>query len=371
MRPESATGFADDLGALVSGESKVLEPEADHQVFAQPTLTLPHRARDELDHAEIALDRSGVLGVEAVGSHPRDHEIAENGQANTGLPQRRQDLLDVGEEEPVRPDDENTLVLQREAMGVEQVGGPVQRHDRLAGPRATLHDQHARLWRTDDLVLFALNRRHDVAQPACAGGLECGDQRAVALDAAVCGLCIEAIEVAEELVVDVEELSTASGEVASSLESERVGAGCPVEGFGGACSPVDDHRVLRSIPYAHASDVERVAVSVVVVDASEHQRCVADVELGEPVDDVLRERLSLEARLVGAAGTDLEVLRKLARQLARLFDARMGVVEVLLFGCKIGVNDGSPRVVDEPKGRFGGLSIIAVERARPAALKGA
>ena len=72
------------------------------------------------------------------------HEVGEHDLLDAGLAERRQHLLDVAQEHPVGADDQHALVLEREAVRVEQVGGAVQGHDRLAGARAALHDEHAR-----------------------------------------------------------------------------------------------------------------------------------------------------------------------------------------------------------------------------------
>ena len=61
------------------------------------------------------------------------HEVGEHDLLDSGLAERRQDAFDVAQEDPVRPDDEDALVLEREAVGVQQVGGPVEGDHRLAG----------------------------------------------------------------------------------------------------------------------------------------------------------------------------------------------------------------------------------------------
>ena len=70
-------------------------------------------------------------------------EVGEHRQLDAGLAERRQHLLDVAEEQPVGADHEHALALEREPVGVEEVGGAVQGHDGLAGAGAALHDEHA------------------------------------------------------------------------------------------------------------------------------------------------------------------------------------------------------------------------------------
>jgi hypothetical protein len=75
----------------------------------------------------------------------RRHQVGQDDQLDAGLAQRGQHLLDVAQEHPVGPDDEHALILQREPVRVEQVGGAMQGDDGLAGARAALHDQDAGL----------------------------------------------------------------------------------------------------------------------------------------------------------------------------------------------------------------------------------
>ena len=60
----------------------------------------------------------------------------------------------------------------------------MQRDDGLARAGPALHDEHAGQLGADDLVLLALDGGDDVGEAAGAGGLEGGDERAVAGDAA-------------------------------------------------------------------------------------------------------------------------------------------------------------------------------------------
>ena len=89
------------------------------------------------------LTRAASRPVVAPHARRRVDQVGEHRQLDAGLAERRQHLLDVAEEQPVGPDDEDALALEREPVGVEEVGGPVQGHDRLAGAGAALHHEHA------------------------------------------------------------------------------------------------------------------------------------------------------------------------------------------------------------------------------------
>jgi hypothetical protein len=67
-------------------------------------------------------------------------------------------------------DDQHAAARDAVAVGEQQVGGPVQRHHRLARARPALDHEDAGQGRTDDAVLLALDGRDDVAHAAGALG---------------------------------------------------------------------------------------------------------------------------------------------------------------------------------------------------------
>ena len=91
-------------------------------------------------------------------------QVGQHGQLDAGLAEGRQHLLDVAEEEAVGADDEHALALEREPVGVEEVGGPVEGDDGLAGAGPALHDEDAGQLGADDLVLLALDGGDDVGE---------------------------------------------------------------------------------------------------------------------------------------------------------------------------------------------------------------
>ena len=117
------------------------------------------------------LSRATPAALLGPGRHPVD-DPADGGQRHAALAQGRQDMFDVAQEQRVGPDDEHALALERETVGVEQIGGPVQRHRRLARPGAALHDEHPGEVGPDDLVLLPLDGRDDVPHEPRAGPLQ-------------------------------------------------------------------------------------------------------------------------------------------------------------------------------------------------------
>jgi hypothetical protein len=204
-----------------------------------------------------------------------------------------------------------------------------------------------------------LDRGDDVTEPAGPCSFERRDQSTVTLDSPGGRLRIEPIEVSEELVIDIEQCVVTRREVTTSFQSEGFGTSGPVERLRGWCAPVDNHGVLRSIPDTDPADVQRVTEHFVVIDPPKDEGRVADVQLIQAVDDVFRERLTLETSLVCTTCTDLEIRGKPARELARVFYTRIGVVQVLLLRCKIGINDDAPRISACRERQIGGLSMIS------------
>jgi len=112
---------------------------------------------------------------------------------HAGLAERRQNAPDVAQELVGGSNDEHTGLAEVGPLVVQEVGGPVQRDDRLAGSRASLDHQRLVAGGPDDRILLGLDRRHHRQHlrlgrggDRCEGALraatrrggprECGDQ---------------------------------------------------------------------------------------------------------------------------------------------------------------------------------------------------
>ena len=336
MLAVAAVGLGHDALALGDRHAQVQQAVAHHQVVAQPTLAVAHRPAQHRGHAQVALDPGRQAQVAALDLDPVD-QVGQHGQLDAGLAQRRQDLLDVAQEQPVGPHHQDALALEGEAVGVEQVGGPVQRHHGLARARTPLHHQHAGHLGPDDLVLLALDGGDDVAELPRTRGLEGRHQGPVPGDGGVPVVEAEPRRgVAEQLVLDVEQRAAPGGEVATAGQAHRFAPGGPVEGLGHRSPPVDDHRLLVLVADRDAADVEGRGV-VLAVDAPEAQRGVAQLELGEPLEHGVPDDVALEARLLGAAPTHLDHRGHAGGRLPRRLEAGVGPIDVGLLGIEIGM----------------------------------
>ena len=353
VQPEPAAGVGHDGGRALGRHHQRLQPERHPQRLPQPPLAITHRLGEHRRHASVALDAGGRRAVVAADPDVVD-QIGQHRQLDTRLAQAGQHPLDVAEEQPVGPYHQNALALEREPVGVEQVGGPVEGDDGLAGTGTTLDHEHPGQLGADDLVLLGLDGGDDVAEVTGAGFLQGGDQRAVAPDlvrlvpvvVAVVDHTELAVEhprtLAEQLVLDAEQLPAPGGEVAATHQSHRRPPGGSVEGLGHRRPPVDHEGLLALVGDRHTADVEGVApVGAGLVDAPEHQAGIAQVQVVETVGDVALDDLPLPAGLLGATLPNLDHRPQLGSRLPSTLQAVVGTIDVRLFGGQVGVGGQS------------------------------
>ena len=226
----------------------------------------------------------------------------------------------------------------------------MQCHDRLAGSGPALHHEHTWLGRTDDLVLLGLDRRHDVAELPGAAGIQRGHQARVSADlgARVGEPAVIAhadVALAEQLVLEREQLAALHHEVAPAHEAHRLATGRAVEGFGHRRAPVHHHRLAVAVGQSEAADVERLHRGVLgdAVDATEDESGIAQLQLLEALDQFLVNCVALEARLERSPRAGLGEFAHPQRVLAALLEARVGPVDVGLLGVVIRMLGGHRR----------------------------
>ena len=129
--------------------------------------------------------------------------------------------------------------------------------------------------------------------------------------------------------------------MASTRQPHRLPSGCSVERFGDRRAPVDNDWILRRITDRNAPDVETLHLFIrgfgFAIDTTEAQGRIAQLELGQTVENGFVDDFALKARLLGATSTNLDHGRQARRGLPRLFETRIGVSEIGLFGIEIGV----------------------------------
>ncbi|MEJ7720635.1 MAG: hypothetical protein WKF58_09390 [Ilumatobacteraceae bacterium] len=344
--PEPPPCCLHDAHRLGDGQPHVPRPERHDEVVAQRPLAISDGTIDDVAHAGVPLHThrfERLVRLAGGGElHPR-HEVGEHDLVDAGLSERGQDLVDVAEEDGVGPDDEHTLVLQREPVRVQQVCGTVQRDDGLAGAGSALHDQHTGLWRADDLVLLALDRGHDVAERSRAAALERRQQRRVATQSrAGCPVVGEPVVLpdaevagAEEFVFQAEQRPSLDGEVPPPGQTHRLTSGGAVEGLGHRRPPVDDDRFAFLVGHCEAADVVRLVVGA--VDAPEHEGSITEIEIDKALDQGFVDGVALEPRLERAAEIGFVQGSRPPSGLASGFETRVCVVDMCLLRCDLWV----------------------------------
>ena len=135
-------GTLDDGLGVPGAQAQDPCPERDRHVLTQRPLPGPHRPGEDARHPFVALQARRVGCVGTADLDLRD-EARDGRERDPGLPEGRQHLFDVAQEERVGPDDQHTLALERETVRVEQIGGTVEGDGRLARPGATLDEEDA------------------------------------------------------------------------------------------------------------------------------------------------------------------------------------------------------------------------------------
>ena len=354
MVAEAPTSLGHDGARGARGEGDVSQAEVEAQIAAQRALAIPHGIRDDLRHAGIALDAGRVGRVGQADAHLGEdlvEQVGKHEQVHAGLAQAGQDALDVAQEQPVGADDQHALAGQREPVRVEQVGSAVQRHDGLAGAGTALAHQDALAGAADDLVLLGLDGGHHLAQLTVAALGERGVQRPVSDElgaVAVGGGAVECIEV-EDLVFEVRQDPAAAHEMPPAQQSQRVAARSPEERLRDRGSPVDHDGFLPLVCDSEPADVEGLAGAGGVrhlrvgarlrcvrircaVDAAEHQRRRAELELAQTPGHGIFDHIAFESGLAGAAAAHPRpsLRNRLARCLDR-FQQRVRAVNMSLF----------------------------------------
>ncbi len=287
--PGASLHGVDDVGRRLLGQGQDGLAEGDADRPAQWPFPVADGASDETGHAGVAFEagrRPAVLaGRQRIAEEPPDRR-----QLHAGLAEGGKHVLDVAQEQGVRPDDEHALLLEREAVGVEEVGRPVQGDGRLAGARPALDDQDPGQRAPDDLVLFPLDGGDDVPHAAAAGPLEGGQEHGRSRQAGAEPPVGIPAGPAEQLVFEIDDAAAFGQEVAAAGQVHGVGARGPVEGLSDGCPPVHDERLLVGVGDGQAADVKRfrglfaVGVGGQPVDAAEDERLTADLQLLEAVE---------------------------------------------------------------------------------------
>jgi hypothetical protein len=164
-------------------------------------------------------------------------------------------------------------------VGVEQVGGAVQRDRGLPGARSALDDEDPGQRRADHPVLLGLDRADDVAHLAGAGGVQRHHQRALAGHHRPVPLRVVRVEV-EHLVLDAGDLPVLGGQLPAPDDPVRLHRGGPVERLGRRRPPVDQQLPVLVVGQPDPADVPALATEQ--VQPAEAEPLLDRTQLGQP-----------------------------------------------------------------------------------------
>ena len=102
---EAAAGRLTMRDRVVGAQAHVARAERHDEILAQRALAVADGLVDDVAHAGVALDagRERRVDLLAAGGEPHvGHEVGEHDLLDAGLAERRQHLLDVAQEHPVR-----------------------------------------------------------------------------------------------------------------------------------------------------------------------------------------------------------------------------------------------------------------------------
>jgi hypothetical protein len=157
----------------------------------------------------------------------------------------------------MRTDEQHAApVVPESRIGVEEVGGAVERDDGLARTRAAVDDERASRPRADDGVLVGLNGAKHVPHPGRPVAAQAGDEGGLVVER---GMPFEPIR-GEHLVPVIADPPPGPAIPAAPGQTHRVGVGRPEERFCRGRAPVDQQLIARVVHEAESSDVHGLGV---------------------------------------------------------------------------------------------------------------
>ena len=159
----------------------------------------------------------------------------------------------------MRSDDEQPAPMTGEArIGVDEVGGAMQRDDCLAGSRPAVDDEGPVRVGSDDRVLIGGDGAQDISHARGTTGAEVGEERGLLVERRVRGEHRGVVD--EDLVPVVGDPAVGPAVAASAHQSHRVAAGGGEERRGQRGAPVDEQGLAGGIGQPEPADVEDLPV---------------------------------------------------------------------------------------------------------------
>lgn len=236
----------------VRGAEPELGPgRLDDELAGRRSLVMPNRRLDRLRRVsgDLQPDHPGIRLCE--GRVALRNEIAQRADLHALLAQTREDVGDVGQIGLVRTDEQEPSAPRDPRLGVQEVGGAMQRDDGLARSRAAVDDERAPRSRPDDGVLIGLDRAEHVAHPGRPAAAEARDEGRLVVER---GMPLEPVR-GEDLVPVVAHPAASPAIPAATRQAHGVGVSRSEEGLGRGRTPVDEQSPAPGVREAEPTDV--------------------------------------------------------------------------------------------------------------------
>ena len=307
------------LGPVVGAQPDVRPVGLDRHPLGGRVLVEPDGRLDRLHHVRGRLQAGHLrVGLDRCRGSLGD-EVPQGAGLHALLSQAGENVGDVGQVGLVRTDEQHVAPVMTEAgVGVEEVGGAVQRDDGLPRTRTAVDDESAAGARADDGVLVGLDGAEHVSHPGRPAAAQAGDEGGLVVER---GVPFKPVR-GEHLVPVVADPAEGPAIPAPAGQAHRVGVGRPEERLSRGGTPVEQQLAARAVPEAKPSDVHGVGVvraddapeaQVQAEAAQDAQASAQPVDLHIPVHRLLAYatgRLALGSEAAGqVGGRQLEALR--------------------------------------------------------------
>ena len=145
---------------------------------------------------------------------------------------------------------------------------------------------------------------------------------------------------AKQFVFNAQQLLPLDGKVSAARKAHWLPTGCSVKRFGYRGAPVDNNGLSRNIGNSQTADMKAFDLIRVVhlsIDSSEDECCIAQIKMGEALQQLFVEQVALVTCLESAARAGLIEIANAPGIGFALFEARVGMVDMGLFGSEVGV----------------------------------
>ena len=171
------------LGPVGGAEPQVPVRSVDLHALGRRLLVQPDRRLDRAHHRRRRLQPRHVEVRLDAGRRTLRDEVPNRAGLHPLLAEAREHVRDVAQVGAVGADDEYAATAVTEPrVGVQQVCGPVQGHDGLAGSGPTIDDEPAAGPGADDGVLVGLDRAEHVPHLRRPAAPEAGDERRLVVE---------------------------------------------------------------------------------------------------------------------------------------------------------------------------------------------